>query len=280
MSSPGNANLVQMQAPVVSQNQLTMSSREIADLTKKRHDNVLRDIKGMLEELNGQSSELRNDGSKGVRIEYDYRNFVSAYHLPQFECYVLITGYSITLRGRVIRRWMELEEQVRSLTITNRPEITKPSALARAWALQAAEWSQRANEWAVAYDKLVTENLILVPQATAYKTLSPEGRTFSMRDAAKAARLGIGGVNLMKVLKHVHHFNLNGMPSEQSRKLGYFDVKRFEVGEITQRQPRVTEKGIGWLSKNREMIHNVAEKLGMKVNRYVETEFNLAEYVA
>ena len=35
---------------------VTMSSREIAELCEKRHDNVIRDIKGMLAELGEQGS--------------------------------------------------------------------------------------------------------------------------------------------------------------------------------------------------------------------------------
>ena len=76
-----------------------MSSREIAKLTGKAHKNVIRDIQTMLDALHG--SKLSNDDSTGVRVERDYRNFVSVYHLPKFECYVLITGYSVVLRSRV-----------------------------------------------------------------------------------------------------------------------------------------------------------------------------------
>jgi phage regulator Rha-like protein len=89
-----------------------MSSQEIADLTGKRHDHVIRDIKKMLENLRTHSSKLGNDDYTGVRIDRDYRSFVSGYHLPRRECYILITDYSTLLRARVIDRWQELEEQV------------------------------------------------------------------------------------------------------------------------------------------------------------------------
>jgi hypothetical protein len=38
---------------------LTMSSRDIAELVGKRHDNVMRDIRVMLEELYPEGVELR-----------------------------------------------------------------------------------------------------------------------------------------------------------------------------------------------------------------------------
>jgi len=85
---------------------LTMSSREIAELTGKRHDHVMRDARKMLIDLHGEE-DLPKFG--GV---YDGGNGEArpCLHLPKRECLILVSGYSVELRARIIDRWMELEE--------------------------------------------------------------------------------------------------------------------------------------------------------------------------
>lgn len=82
-----------------------MSSREIADLTGKQHAHVMRDIRIMLDELWG------NDGQS--RFGSSYLNAQNkpqpCYNLPKHETMVLLTGYSVTLRSRILARWQELE---------------------------------------------------------------------------------------------------------------------------------------------------------------------------
>jgi len=84
----------------------TMSSREIADLTGKRHDHVMRDIRVMLVDLYGEG---------GVpSFEHTYRNEQNGqqypmYRLPKRESLILVSGYSIQMRARIIDRWQELD---------------------------------------------------------------------------------------------------------------------------------------------------------------------------
>ena len=89
---------------------VTMSSREIAELTGKLHKNVIRDIREMLEALKKDGSDLSH-----VRETVDSRGYTTAFHLDRELTETLITGYSIALRHRVIRRLHELEGKVREL---------------------------------------------------------------------------------------------------------------------------------------------------------------------
>jgi len=82
---------------------LTMSSREIAELTGKQHQHVKRDIEKML-------TELEEDVSSFGRIYLDSMNREQTEYLLDKELTeTLLTGYSAALRRRVIRRWRELE---------------------------------------------------------------------------------------------------------------------------------------------------------------------------
>lgn len=72
----------------------TMSSREIAELTGKRHDNVLRDIEKMakdldiLDRLNFEVSEEINNLGFNVQRK--------VYKLNKEETLILVSGYSLT----------------------------------------------------------------------------------------------------------------------------------------------------------------------------------------
>lgn len=86
--------------------QLTMSSREIADLTGKRHDHVMVDIRKMLQSLRLDAPEFSGTYSTAQGNEYE------CFHLPKRETLILISGYSVELRAKIIDRWQELESGV------------------------------------------------------------------------------------------------------------------------------------------------------------------------
>lgn len=83
----------------------TMSSLEIAELLGKRHDNVVRDIIEQLCKLEGGILKFE-DTYVNSQNKQEYR----LYNLPYRETMILISGYSVELRAKVINRWMELEQ--------------------------------------------------------------------------------------------------------------------------------------------------------------------------
>lgn len=85
----------------------TMSSREIAELTGKRHDHVMRDIRVMLVELHGEGGLPKfGDTYRDPQNGQLYPCFL----LPKDLTITLVSGYNVTMRHRIVTRWMELEE--------------------------------------------------------------------------------------------------------------------------------------------------------------------------
>lgn len=83
----------------------TMSTREIAELTGKRHDNVMADAKAMLEELGGGVLNFRDTPYTHQQNGQTYREYL----LPKRESLILVSGYSVSMRARIIDRWEALE---------------------------------------------------------------------------------------------------------------------------------------------------------------------------
>jgi phage regulator Rha-like protein len=85
---------------------LTMSSREIAEMCEKQHNHVLRDIDEMLSKLDypDLDSQIKPttyaDGS-GIQRK--------CYNLPKRETLILVSGYNLEFRAKIIDRWQELE---------------------------------------------------------------------------------------------------------------------------------------------------------------------------
>jgi Rha family phage regulatory protein len=68
----------------------TMSSLKIAEITGKRHDNVIADIKRIFAE-----AEIDALGFKGISKDA-YNRDQPCYHLPRRECDLVITAKGIT----------------------------------------------------------------------------------------------------------------------------------------------------------------------------------------
>lgn len=144
-------------------NSAVMSSREIAELTGKRHDNIVRDVRSML-------GQLDKDVLSFEETYFDAQNREqSEFILDRIHVECLLTGYSIPLRMKVLERLKELEagqqasvpsnfaealrlaadqaEQIQSLQITHQHNTMKIDALEQLLAagVSAPEFCRRLN---------------------------------------------------------------------------------------------------------------------------------------
>lgn len=127
-SQPNSSNTPTNTAPRFQNSQnvaRTMSSREIASLTGKRHDNVKRDVVAMLKDLKVDPLSFEDiylDGRNREQVQY----LLDREHT---DC--LLTGYSPALRMKVIRRWRELEgrSEARQAVMANGTKVVGEIAI-------------------------------------------------------------------------------------------------------------------------------------------------------
>lgn len=117
---------------------ISMTSVEIAEMTGKEHRNVLRDIRNMVEELNGPNSGECSKLSSHEGISEDvYLNGQGKqqplYRLDRKHTFILVAGYSAHLRAKCYdhiqtleRRVLQLEDQKKRAAIqsANRRGVT------------------------------------------------------------------------------------------------------------------------------------------------------------
>lgn len=209
----------------------TMSSREIAELTGKRHDHVVRDIETQLAPLLGEEGLPRfGDTYQNSQNGQTYR----MYRLPKRECLIVVSGYSVELRARIIDRWMELEAQ---------PSGSFDLAVMTSAALR--ELAAKVEEVATLKAAVIT----MQPKADFYDHVAGSEALFDRADAAKMLRTG--PKRLWASLRDWKIVQSSGTPYQKYYDSGYFRLVPVLVhkGEysIPYQQTMVTGKGLIWI---------------------------------
>ena len=88
---------------LITSNIQTMSSREIAELTGKRHTDVMRDVRNMYGQIGESISASAYSDAQGKERRH--------YQLDHDMTLLLVSGYSVPLRLKIIKRWSELEQK-------------------------------------------------------------------------------------------------------------------------------------------------------------------------
>jgi len=100
---------------------LTMSSREIAELTGKEHKNVIRTIKDLL------AAEILDAQIEPLKFEYRGQWF-DYYELKKRDSLILVARLSPEFTAHIVDRWQELECQSKQHNV----DINNPHALRKA----------------------------------------------------------------------------------------------------------------------------------------------------
>ena len=205
----------------MTNNNKTMSSREIATVTGKRHSDVLRDTRKMLKEL-----------------DINERNFASVYlaanneEKPQFDLnqdlsITLVAGYSVKMRFAIVERWNELEQKV----------IETPEQL-MARALISAQTVIQAK------DELLEQ---AKPAIELHESIVNDEGTLSMRDAGK--QLQVKPNKFVEWLRESKYLNSSNHAYQSKIDAGYMRLSTTEHNGKPRTNTRVTGKGFAHLGK-------------------------------
>ncbi len=114
--------------PSLGDAELTMSSREIAELVNSRHDKVKQSIERLAERGTIQHPPMGE-------VKNHLGQTVQEYRVGKRDSYVIVAQLSPEFTARLVDRWQELEEQVSANAVAI-PDFSDPAAAARAWADQ------------------------------------------------------------------------------------------------------------------------------------------------
>lgn len=209
---------------------LTMSSREIAALTGKRHSDVMRDIRSMMAVLS-QNANLRSV-CKSSTYAGESGQLYPQYELDKDTSLTLLLGYDPVARMKVVKRWQELEAG------------RVPQSFAQALRLAAEQQEQIEMQQAAleaARPKVVYADAMLNADGTVL-----------VRDAAKT--IGVPVRKLEKALREKGVILPDNAPAARYVAQGYFKeaVHHYETnrhGRQLSRVARVTGRGLEFLRR-------------------------------
>lgn len=200
---------------------LTMSSREIAELTEKEHKTVMRDIRVMLKDL-GYGTDLYLGKYSSNNRKYD------EYNLPKRETLLLVSGYMLHVRVKIVDRLERLESK-------QSPQIPTNFAEALQLAADQAKQLELAAPKVAFVDNLVDRsNLLTATQIGQKHKLS--------------------AIKLNKILAELNVYNGSVKRSKVFKQWfidkGFGEMKKTELGYD---QPLFTNSGEVWIN---EQLHS------------------------
>ncbi len=213
---------------MVMNNEVTMSSREIAELVGKEHKHVMRDLRVLSEQLGDMF-----EGVVQVWTHPQNKQQYEEYAIKRDTCITLLTGYDSVSRMKVIKRWQELES-------AQKPAIPQTYAAALL----------EAGRLAMELEQAEAQLAIAAPKAEFVDRYVDATGTYGFRQVAKMLSVKENWFSDFLIDKAIM-YRLSGRLTAHS---GHIDAGRFvpragvAKNDHAYTECRFTAKGVEWVA--------------------------------
>ena len=217
----------------------TMTSLEIAELTGKQHQHVMRDIRTLLD----QGVDASNFGLTSYTDKSNRQS--PCYMLTKKGCLILASGYDALLREKIINRWEELETKERAGGFVV-PQTFSQALMLAARQQEEIERQQKAIE---AKDRKIAED---APKVVFSDAVVGSKSSCLIGELAKILTQNgyqIGQNRLFEKLRNEGYLGSKGeyynIPNQKFIEQGLFELKKTTHSENGVMKSSVTPKVTG-----------------------------------
>ena len=244
--------------------QQTMSSLEIAKLTGKPHNDVMKAIRKM-----EPAWEKVHEGKfslmyREVEIGNGAKRQDPYYELTKTECLYVATKFNDEARAKLVIRWEELEKKARA-NMLQLPDFTNPAEAARAW---AQEYEQKTTLM-IENKRLEEENIQLAVENQELKNdknyLDLIMRSKALLTVSQIAQdYGMSGKALNKKLADMGiQYSINGqwILYAKYKDCGYVSSRSIDITRSDGRPDVVLHTE--WTQAGRKFLYEELKKQGI-----------------
>ena len=242
----------------------TMSSLEIAELTGKPHNDVMKAIRAMEPSWEKVSQGKFSLSSRKVQQPNGGVREYPCYELTKTECLYVATKFNDEARAKLVLRWEELEQKQRAQML-QLPDFTDPAEAAMAWAKEYKEKKVLAIENKKLEEEniqLAAENqelkhdknyLDLIMRSKALLTISQIAQDYGMSGKAMNKQLAQMGIQ----------YSINGqwILYAKYKDCGYVSSRSIDITRADGRPDVVLHTE--WTQAGRKFLYEELKKQGI-----------------
>ena len=244
--------------------QQTMSSLEIAKLTGKPHNDVMKAIRAMEPSWEKVSQGKFSLSSRKVEQPNGGIREYPCYELTKTECLYVATKFNDEARAKLVLRWEELEQK-QCAQMLQLPDFTDPAEAAMAWAKEYREKKVLAIE----NKKLEEENIQLAAENQELKHdknyLDLIMRSKALLTISQIAQdYGMSGKALNKQLAQMGiQYSINGqwILYAKYKDCGYVSSRSIDITRADGRPDVVLHTE--WTQAGRKFLYEELKKRGI-----------------